>query len=600
MSFTNFTTTKRTHSVSNPDWLAVSSAVGRMVNAWSGRYDIAAFAGPGAGEGKPAFFNPYTSEVEVDATMLFGATITPDMIGKLDDRSVQFEWPRATGAIFHEACHARFSQWDIIAAQADLRRDEFQALILLEEGRIEFQGLKLFPNNAAFLRSMVLDVVANDASEVAGGSDINFAATAAALTLARVDSGSVMAEDVEPLRDAIVAKLGESTLLELTALWREAQAYDQHGNAHGLYDIARRWAKVVRDAAVAAGEPDPGEGAPGEGAPGAGGGEASEFMKDLLDAIGEAADMASISAYDAVADQETVEAWKESAAAAAAMTKDRVSQEKIASDVFGKGTTEMPVTSSASRLVNKRPATGTERAAAVELSRLLDKAKYRERDAHEVTSVTPPGRLRTRAAVQGAALRSKGLMSTTEPWRHTVRKHTEDATLTVGVMVDISGSMSGAMEPMAVTAWVLSEAIRRVQGKAAMVYYGNDVFPTLKPGQHLDQVSVYSAPDSTEKFGRAFAALNGQLNLLWGSGARLLVVVSDACYTSAESTAAKEALAACDRAGVGVLWLPFEDSGDYSVRSVCGGTSAVVQTIGRDTAQAAKLIGRAACSALAS
>ena len=83
------------------------------------------------------------------------------------------------------------------------------------------------------------------------------------------------------------------------------------------------------------------------------------------------------------------------------------------------------------------------------------------------------------------------------------------------------------MQPMASVAWILSEATRRVQGRAAMVYYGNNVFPTLKPGQHLDRVKVYSAPDMTEKFDKAFKALNGGLNLLNGSGALLLVVVSD-------------------------------------------------------------------------
>ena len=77
--------------------------------------------------------------------------------------------------------------------------------------------------------------------------------------------------------------------------------------------------------------------------------------------------------------------------------------------------------------------------------------------------MTPPGGLRSRALVQGAALKSKGLLTQTEPWRRTQRKHTDNPQLKVGVMVDISGSMGMAMEPMAVTAWVLSEATKRVQ-----------------------------------------------------------------------------------------------------------------------------------------
>jgi hypothetical protein len=140
---------------------------------------------------------------------------------------------------------------------------------------------------------------------------------------------------------------------------------------------------------------------------------------------------------------------------------------------------------------------------------------------------------------------------------------TDDPTLTVGVMVDISGSMYSAMEPMATTAWVMSEAVRRVQGRTAMVYYGNEVFPTLKPGQHLDQVNVWEANDGYEKFDEAFRALDGALNLLNGSGARLLVVTSDGAYRSKEAERAIHWVTRCKQAGVAVLWLPF-DNGMYA------------------------------------
>jgi hypothetical protein len=121
--------------------------------------------------------------------------------------------------------------------------------------------------------------------------------------------------------------------------------------------------------------------------------------------------------------------------------------------------------------------------------------------------------------------------------------------------------MSSAMHPMASTAWIMSEAVRRVQGRCAMVYYGSDVFPTLKAGQRLKEVSVYSAPDGTEQFDRAFRSLDGSLNLLNGTGARLLVVVSDGHYTPEETEMAKRWLKACTRNGVAVLWLPIGDSG---------------------------------------
>jgi hypothetical protein len=166
-------------------------------------------------------------------------------------------------------------------------------------------------------------------------------------------------------------------------------------------------------------------------------------------------------------------------------------------------------------------------------------------------------------------------------------------------MVDISGSMASAMNPMAVTAWAMSEAGRRVQAQTAMVYYGEDVFPTLKPGQHLDKVNVYTAPDGTEKFDKAFKALDGGLNLLAGSGARLLVVVSDGCYTDAERDHATKWVRECDKAGVAVLWLPFDkyERSSYADR-ITSGTSAVVLAKVQDPADAAVTIGQAAADAL--
>jgi hypothetical protein len=299
-------------------------------------------------------------------------------------------------------------------------------------------------------------------------------------------------------------------------------------------------------------------------------------MKDLLDALEEAAGNAVIGAFDQLSEQQEIEQWTKEAKDRASEARQEQEHKEVASDVFGKGTGPMPETDTRSTKIVSRDATPAERSAAVKIAQMLDKAKYRERDEIDIKSVLPPGRLRTRAVMQGAALKSKGVMTQTEPWRRTVRKHTDDPTLSIGVMVDISGSMGEAMEPMATTAWVMSEAVRRIQGRAAMVYYGQDVFPTLKPGQHLTQVDVYTAPDGTEKFNKAFMALNGGMNLLHGSGARLLVVVSDGCYTSAERIAAKRWVAECSRNGVGVLWLTFDNGSD--VKSITNGTNAVVLT----------------------
>jgi hypothetical protein len=228
---------------------------------------------------------------------------------------------------------------------------------------------------------------------------------------------------------------------------------------------------------------------------------------------------------------------------------------------------------------------------------MLEKAKYRERSETIIKSITPPGRLRTSALVQGAALRSRGVMQQAEAWKRKVRKHTEDPTLTVGVLVDISASMRAAMEPMAISAWVMSEATHRVQGKSAMVYYGTGVFPTLKPGQRLREVNIYSASDNTENFEDAFAAIDSSLNLLYGTGARLLVIVSDGQYRSSQQLAAKKAVEDCKRNGVGVLWLNFS-SNDYYIKDLLQNNGEIVSVDTSDPTKATVAIGQAATKAL--
>ena len=597
MGHINYDNKLRGGLTTDPEWLKVGAAVGDLTNTFAGRYDIAAYIGNKTTSGAPACFAPAVAEVEVNPELAFGKGITPEQVGDLTQRDVQFAWPRATGLIFHEAMHARFSTWDIPKAVETLTPKEMRALILLEEGRIESKGLELFPDNACFLRSCVLELVLSDlADEPIESTPTRAAAEILALTSARVDAGSITADDVAGIESVIMKKIGIDLFDKLRELWLKVQGTPAT-DTEALYELAREWSKVVEDAAIDAGEGEEAEEAEqGSGGGGAGG----ELMDEIIEALRDAADEAAIAANDDVADQQTREEWRDEVAARSKKSSRRSEHAKESAEVFGKGTGPVADTRTSSALLLTRKPYNDERAAAVKLSALLDKAKYRDRDATEISSVVPPGRLRTRAMVQGAALKSKGVMSPVEPWRRTVRKHTDDPTLSVGVLVDISGSMADAMEPMAVTAWILSEAIRRVQGKAAMVYYGQGVFPVLKPGQHLDEVNVYTAPDGTERFDKAFKALDGSLNLLDGTGARMLVVVSDGCYVGSEYDKAMAWIRECDAAGVAVTWIDFDSVGTYAKRIVRGTQAGYVNAreTGTSAASLAANIGKVAAAAL--
>ena len=577
-----------------PEWLGVGMAIGELANTWSERHDLVGYVGTNAGHGAPACYNPELAEIEVDTSIAFGAGVTPEMVGDIRERSQQYEFPKATGAIMHEAFHAKFSEWSIPDAKKALKPDEFQAIMWLEESRIECQGLMMMPKAKPFLRACAIDIVIGEAKEqFAENSNTMSASFFVATVHARIDAGILEYEDVAELVDLVNDYIGLERVRKLRAIAREFQAHKMHAVADPyLYDLARKWAEIVREVAEEKGDaqPEGAEGAEGEGA-------SAEFIGEMMEALEEAKDATSVAVMGDLGDQEMQEEWEEEVKRKGESSKEQKANREVGQKVFSKGTTETGGGTS-SYLVERRKPEQPERVAAVTVAQMLEKAKYRERSETEVKSVTPPGRLRTRALVQGKALKERGVMTQVEPWRKTVRKHTDDPTLTVGVMVDISGSMGGAMKPMATTAWVMSEAVKRVQGRTAMVYYGSDVFATLKPGQHLSEVSVWAATDGTEKFDKAFRALDGGLNLLHGTGARLLVVVSDGCYTDTEAQNARKWVTRCAESGVGVLWLPF-DNGFYAKRygSLAKGSFQMVDGL-LDPAEAAKEIGRAAAKAL--
>ena len=572
------------------EWLPVGAKIGSLVNAWAGRSDIVAYVGPGAGGPTPACFNPPLAEVEVNVDIAFGKGISPEMIGDLQDRDTLYDWPKASGAIFHEALHARYSRMDLPKANEALTPSEFAAFMSLEETRIERLGVTNFPANRVFLRACALDIVLHDINEnIEKADSIRSVANIAALVSARVDAGTLDADDAVGINAVVIDFLGADTFTKLQSVWRRFQAIENVINTLPLYDLAREWDQILRDLAKERGEdidmPSDAQ-------------VMAAIIAEVIKEIEDAMDMIDIAVADDVQDQQQAEEWKQEADTRANAARQDREHKKVADEVFKK-TAELNGHGSGSSLREVRMPTAAERAAAVKIARMLEKAKYRERDEREIQSILPPGRLRTRAIVQNAAYKAQGSMTLAEPWRRTVRKHTDDPTLNIGVMVDISGSMGNAMQPMAVTAWAMSEAARRVQARAAMVYYGQDVFPTLKPGQHLDQVNVYTAPDGTEKFDRAFKALDGGLNLLHGTGARLLVVVSDGCYTPQETERARHWVKECDRNGVAVLWLPFAaEYNTHYAKDITRDTNAVLLADVRDPADAAVRIGTAAASAL--
>ena len=560
------------------DWLGIGYEITQLVNAWSDRTDLVALLGTEAGQGAPACFLPALAEVEVNTKVAFGEITTPSMIDDLTKRKNQYEFAKAVGAIRHEAYHAKFSAWDIPLAGKTLKQDEFEALMLLEEGRIEAWGIKTHPDAKVFLRASAMGLIIDEAKEVfSEQSTIRSASSLVGLCHARIIAGSLDELQAFDLLDKVNGILGSDLVMKLKEIIYQFQDHAIHTDISACYPLAIEWARLVREKAEEAGEQPTKE-------------QQEAFAEMMSEMLGEMSESISISNANELSDQKSSEDMKESATAKANTSKEQKKNEEIARQVFSKSSGPGE-SATRSKLVEKRSPNGQERNSAVKIAKALERAKYRERGAIEIGSIVPPGKLNTRKIIQAKALEQKGIFTQPKAFSKKVRKHTDEPELSVGVMVDISGSMSSAMNPMASTAWIMSEAVRRVQGRCAMVYYGSDVFPTLKAGQRLKEVNVYSAPDGTEKFDRAFRALDGALNLLNGQGARLLVVVSDGHYTSDEMESAKAWVARCSKNGVAVLWLPIGDNG-ATAKHICAGANAEVVENITDPSVSAQIIGK--------
>jgi len=445
--------------------------------------------------------------------------------------------------------------------------------------------------------------------------------------LARVDAGVLDQRDiVDSVQKILTEVLSEEVITKLRAIWKDFQNHQDHANALPLYDLTREFLKVLDERKEEVDEPnDPtggctpgGDGSsetpqPGGGTtpqPGGNGGgqltpeqieDFKDFIKKVKDAVQDIKEQVQIANQTDLDDELDSEERKEEVEAREQKANQQKENKKESDKVFENTGADSHITTgiSRSRLVESRNPSGDEVASANRIANALRKAKYRERSQTRVGSVVPPGRLRSRAVVQGQAQKARGIFTPVEAWRTTKRKTTEDPTLNVGIMVDISGSMRPAMTPMAITAWVMSEAVHRVQGKSAMVYYGQDVFAPLKPGQRLTKVNTFTAPDSTEEFERAFKALDGGLGITHADGAKLLVIVSDGHYRPDQKTKASKLLKEADRNGVAILWLTFDGKVGEPTELLKGTAGKVVSLASNESpTRASQVIGETAAKVL--
>jgi hypothetical protein len=232
-----------------------------VANNWSVRSDLVVYAGDDSAEGKAvAAYYSDISEIEINISGAFGTATTPEMVGNFTKRETQFEFPNATGVIYHEALHARHTAWNTTYLASLLDPNEQRAFMLLEESRIEKRGVIERPENLLFLRSSALHLALEDADPdtLATMGDVWQGAFVAGLSLARYDAGVLEANDVSELYTSLTSILGMELYRELRAIWVEFQTLNVSQADKGA-DLAKKWVALLRQADPE-GEPEMGEG----------------------------------------------------------------------------------------------------------------------------------------------------------------------------------------------------------------------------------------------------------------------------------------------------------------------------------------------------
>ena len=504
------------------------------------------------------------------------------------------------GAIIHEIGHSLYSKFSLDAI-SHLDENVANIVITLEELRIEFNVMSLINAHKKFIESG-FDIDLRRASHFIanenlpdGSLDPVEVSVAMALTVGRVDAGTLSLDASLELQELFKHEYGEEVFNALRNLWCEYLSITDR-ELDSRIAIAKAWLELIgQPSGDEKGEPKDGEGEgdEGEGEEGEGEGEGKSSgsskslnSKDVKSAseVGYQITETNLITENISRENHARRAYINSAEAR------KINRDNSAQEAYNKTHGYSEDKSDGSKLYRKptKP-TDVEAQALVTMSRQLERVNYVDKSKTNVNSMLPSGRLRGRTAVMAEAQKSRGQMITAEPWRTKKRKSVHKTPLTVGIIGDVSGSMGGSVESVSSISWVLSEAVNRVQGKSATILMGNTAYGLIKSGERHRLIPRYNASFGFEAFRDAFDAIDGTLNLTGGRGARILFIASDGHFVSSEHERyAWKAMKECRNNGVQVFWLDYDGQRDFNNY----GHGEVINLSWKNPTEQAKVIGQ--------
>lgn len=561
------------------EWLRISHELTWSVDAMAGREDLAVKISPDAGYDDSAYENGELirdSEGNPAGTKHPGVTFPDRAIIEIDGDylkdipledvkpsipSNREQYPVVWGILGHEAAHAHYSKWVKAVNKRELTPEEASAAgaaILLEESRIEAKHNKFRPQDTPWIAAMAAKVALEECRQALNAArtepgkewDRIALARAAVLLLARIDSGSVTADETtEEIGNLVRAEFGEETFREMGEVWRAAQATGDYDDAE-MMRLGKRWYELTGDAgddAFMAVECD------GEGC-----GDESALGKEM-------AKKAKLAEQEANGDAKRArdrarvraKAGKSREEARARTRAKQNAQKKLTGQAGAARYRGHPVTC-------YRPPTAEEVSLARRTRRALQAAYVPERAVTAVSRYLPPGRLVLREAQQLDAQLEAGLMPDAEPFRFKDRKHVATPPLKVGIVQDVSGSQQAAAAAATSGAWSLAKAAQMIlDAQVAMVSFGDSEEIIFKPFQRLPDVPVLRSDGGTAHFIDSLELLEGLLDLTRPGSARVVVILTDGQLNYTDMAKRDEAIKRLADYGVKFLWMDTDGGGMY-------------------------------------
>ena len=503
-------------------------------------YPVWALIGPGLSD--PGHIEIHSRTIYLDSEELLGPR-TQIAAGALEPLAIL----RCFGVALHETLHAKHTKrWAVehdlaLATSADpTDRQLATDRRLLEEPRMEAHGVRDFPADSMrgrfvrrALEAAVVDVILPRFAEqilhaaLAGRPLTRDTAGRATVYLqARTHYGIVDPSVLAALHGIWAQTLGAHDLQALDDLFARLVWVPD-----GELDALDRAAGAYRDIVGAPdppptgerdGDETPGRGEPVGGSDGAGpdgrGPDVGSLADALEHALEHAARAGQLEQLDEDIDlQQLLDAAREN--------RDRTARG------HGHGT-GMPSGRMPDRGVDRPPFADEIRHARRYATRLRHAITMGTR---QIDKRTPGGRFDGRAYARGQAQRAAGRPVSAHPWHVTRQVRAPIEAPHVGLIIDTSGSMHGHQYALGPIAWILTDALRQIDGRCASALFGNSAELLADGSAPMPLVPAIATGGGTAFAGDAIELVCEHLEMTNPRRPRFLYVLSDGGWADTQA-----------------------------------------------------------------